>query len=852
MGRCFNQFISPFIGERGHRSVRNASRVRHPLPEYQNGGILLRVSVLLLLFLFAARSAAATEGDVWITVSAETLPAISEAFEDRHWPLLKVDHPDTQAFAILQVTDPQIRVISRLMHLKFNRCGGFQAFDSLAEAKQGINLALVEPSFKMALNYTLDRATEVNAVIADLGEQNIIDTITHLSSYTTRYYTSQTGVDAANWLKSQWEGYAGSRSDISVSLYNHSWAQPSVVMTITGAHQPQDIVVIGGHLDSINLSGTVAPGADDDASGIATISEIVRAALANGFTPARTVKFIAYAAEEVGLRGSAAIAQDHQDASASVIGVLNLDMTNFNGSSDDIYLIQDNTNAAQNTFLGNLVDTYTSASWSTDNCGYACSDHASWHQRGFAASMPFEAKLGEHNQNIHTANDTLSISGNNAAHAMKFAQLGAAYLVELAKGGINGNPGSDPGPVGGGGSGSQELTNGQTLSDLSGATGSETRYFIDVPSGASNLVVATSGGSGDVDLYLRQGAEPTTGTYDCRPYQNGNNETCTVASPVAGTYHIMLRGYSAYSGTSLTASYSVTSNQAPAAAFSESISELTVAFTDTSSDSDGSISSRSWDFGDGASSASTNPSHSYASAGTYTVTLTVVDDDGASDSATKSIAVAENPGGGGLENGETVTGLSGSTGQWQYFTLDVPAGASNLTIAISGGSGDADLYTRFGAQPTTSTYDCRPYRNGNNETCNIASPAAGTHHIGLRAYSSYASVTLTVSYTEPGSGCSGGFNETNLSGSAGSWQHFTIEVPACANRLNITMSGGTGDGDLYTRFGAQPTTNNYQCRPYVSGNNEDCSLDNPNAGTWYISIRGYSAYSGVSLDVTYQ
>ena len=62
-------------------------------------------------------------------------------------------------------------------------------------------------------------------------------------------------------------------------------------------------------------------------------------------------------------------------------------------------------------------------------------------------------------------------------------------------------------------------------------------------------------------------------------------------------------------------------------------------------------------------------------------------------------------------------------------------------------SGDADLYVRFGAAPTTSTYTCRPYLSGNNETCNISPAQAGTYHIMVRAYSAFSGVSLTGSYT---------------------------------------------------------------------------------------------------------
>nr|WP_255682218.1 PPC domain-containing protein [Luteimonas sp. BDR2-5] len=76
-----------------------------------------------------------------------------------------------------------------------------------------------------------------------------------------------------------------------------------------------------------------------------------------------------------------------------------------------------------------------------------------------------------------------------------------------------------------------------------------------VPSGASSLTIASSGGTGDGDLYVRRGAAPTTTAYDCRPYRTGNAETCTFSSPQAGTWHVQYRGYSAYSGVTLSANF---------------------------------------------------------------------------------------------------------------------------------------------------------------------------------------------------------------------------------------------------------------------------------------------------------
>ncbi len=116
--------------------------------------------------------------------------------------------------------------------------------------------------------------------------------------------------------------------------------------------------------------------------------------------------------------------------------------------------------------------------------------------------------------------------------------------------------------------------------------------------------------------------------------------------------------------------------------------------------------------------------------------------------------------GGELQNGVPVSGISGGQGSQANYTMDVPSGASNLSFQSSGGSGDADLYVRFGSAPTTSSYDCRPYLNGNNETCSFASPQTGTYYVMLRGYTSYSGVTLEGNFTE-------GNNPNSCSGNCG-------------------------------------------------------------------------------------
>lgn len=298
-----------------------------------------------------------------------------------------------------------------------------------------------------------------------------------------------------------------------------------------------------------------------------------------------------------------------------------------------------------------------------------------------------------------------------------------------------------------------------------------------------------------------------------------------------------------------------------------------------------------------------------------------------------------------LVNGTSLTGLA-STSSPLYYTLAVPSGATNLAFTMSGGTGDADLYVKFGATPTTSSYDCRPYATGNNETCPVSTAQAGNYYVMLRPYSAFTGVSLkgaysggsggsntpptavigngpftavtgqsismssagssdpdgsvasyqwnfgdgatsntanpSHSYTAAGTftvtltvtdnngasksasttatiSSSGGgngsgstqLNEANLSAASGSSNYYTLNVPAGATNLVIATSGGTGDADLYVRFGNQPTTSSYDCRPYKSGNNESCPISNVQAGTYHVMIKAYSAYSGLNLSGTY-
>lgn len=545
------------------------------------------------------------------------------------------------ALVVSEISAHQLQQVSQYVHQREKRCGGYFAFATRAEAEAFIRNDRAADAIRRALlvDYTIDNQATVDPWLSQVAESNLYNTIDHLQGYQNRYYTSSYGKASAEWIRDTWQGLAGGRSDVTTELSNCSSCstQPSVILTIQGAELPNEVVVLGAHLDSTaggSSNSQRAPGADDDASGIATLTEVIRIALASGWQPRRTVKFMGYAAEEAGLRGSNAIAQSFADDGVNVVGVMQLDMTNYKvGNVDDMQLVTDYSNTALKTFLTDLFDEYLAPlglSRGTYTCGYGCSDHASWTSAGYPAAMMFEAgDANGYNPYIHSSSDTLANMGDTAGHSVKFAQLGLAFLGELAKTAGGTPPANTPPTAGfsfttsglvasftdsstdsdgsialrswnfgdggsstatnpshtyasgatysvtltvtdndgatdtetksvtvtGGGGGGSVLTDGVPVTGISGASGSQQFWTMVVPAGASNLSFQISGGTGDADMYVKFGSAPTTSSYDCRPYRNGNAETCSFASPQTGTYHVMLRGYSAFSGVTLVGNY---------------------------------------------------------------------------------------------------------------------------------------------------------------------------------------------------------------------------------------------------------------------------------------------------------
>lgn len=340
---------------------------------------------------------------------------------------------NTRAWMTLE----QVHQLSAENHMEGPRCPGFMDVTDhpevfTTEAERSVQRSALTTI--LAIQGQPKQQEIVQPLLSQVLASRMLETVKTLSDFENRLNNSAEGVQAAEWIKSQFIKAGAHRSDTQVDFFNHKFQQPSVVAQIKGEGPlASEIVVIGAHEDSINSSffDKVAPGADDNASGTSTVLEIYRVLAQSQFKPKRTLHFITYAGEEKGLLGSQDIAAQYKKAQNKVVGAMQFDMTMFPGNGNkQITFISDYVDKELTQFTKLLVDEYIKLPWNESKCGYACSDHASWTKFGFASVFPFEAPFEKYNKKIHSRGDLLNIL--DAEFGAHFARLGLAYAVELS------------------------------------------------------------------------------------------------------------------------------------------------------------------------------------------------------------------------------------------------------------------------------------------------------------------------------------------------------------------------------------------------------------------------------------
>jgi len=257
-----------------------------------------------------------------------------------------------------------------------------------------------------------------------------IDTLTALPS---RHFRHPQGENAHNTVRQIWEAQMISArwtiTEESQSLSN----QKSVVARLEGLSKPDETIIIGAHLDSIvsrAASTSDAPGADDDASGVAALTEILRVIENGQLKFDRSIELQAYAAEEPGLVGSKEIAARYAAAGRKIAGMYQIDMAYYSepGGSGIIHLLQDYTSRDLRRQAIEWIRNYLGPVY---KLGFlprgSASDHKAFYDQGYPTIFPFQDP-DAHNPHIHSTGDT-RIQFDDGLLQRRITQLGLLFAI---------------------------------------------------------------------------------------------------------------------------------------------------------------------------------------------------------------------------------------------------------------------------------------------------------------------------------------------------------------------------------------------------------------------------------------
>lgn len=347
---------------------------------------------------------------------------------------------------LLKVDSSVIETLSDAKHQSKTPCGGFKdvtakwqhAHHSLKITDDKSFLASLTKAKKPAAQqaYSIRFQKESNQLINQLNPQRMWSSLTTFSSSKDRYADSDEGVAAANWIKSEIETTAknAGRDDVQVTLVDtDGHRQPSVVVMV-GPKEYRTIpgTVIGAHLDTTSGRRERKPGADDDGSGSMTVLESARTIIESGVKFKKPIYFIWYSAEELGLLGSQQVVEFFGSEKIPVSAVMHFDMTGYAYRNEPtIWLMKDYVDSPLTNFTEEIIKTYTKKPVKYTRCGYACSDHASWYEQGYATVLPAESRFEDTNPVMHSSQDTMDKL--SITHMTDYAKIATAFAVELAE-----------------------------------------------------------------------------------------------------------------------------------------------------------------------------------------------------------------------------------------------------------------------------------------------------------------------------------------------------------------------------------------------------------------------------------
>ncbi|MEW6747612.1 MAG: M20/M25/M40 family metallo-hydrolase [Planctomycetota bacterium] len=291
-------------------------------------------------------------------------------------------------------------------------------------------------SFQLALVCVAAAQTDplVEQMTQAVSKDNLTSYVQTLQDFQTRYTYTQGNTDAGDWLYN----FFASRG-IEVERHQFplgSGTEDNIIARIRGRTLPDEIVVISGHFDSTSEQPDVlAPGADDDASGI---SGVLEAALVfSNYQFDRTVEFMCFNAEEQGRRGSRAIATDYQAAGKNLVAVLNSDMIGYwpTGWGRDLDVAYEPVSEWLADQVISACQRYVGIPIAKHLSGACRDDHISFTNLGYSAVSNMDCwdahnGGGESTPHYHRSTDTIDTL--NLDCMTQVVQVNVAVVAELA------------------------------------------------------------------------------------------------------------------------------------------------------------------------------------------------------------------------------------------------------------------------------------------------------------------------------------------------------------------------------------------------------------------------------------
>ncbi|TAK52630.1 MAG: M20/M25/M40 family metallo-hydrolase [Bacteroidetes bacterium] len=269
---------------------------------------------------------------------------------------------------------------------------------------------------------------QISAIIANVSDTTIRAYVQGLQNFGTRYYGNANRDSVFRWVRNRLLE-TGITDVVSDSFqYNSTW-QKNIIATIPGTVNPSLEIIVDGHFDSYSSNLSQAPGADDNATGTAAALEMARVLKAINYQPSMTLRFIGFAAEEAGLRGSVNYAQKAKQQNRNIRAVLNYDMLGYRLTSQedyDFHIVWYTGAEALSQLHATMATSYTLLNPVLTTQWRSSSDSWSFYQQGYKALFCIEY---DDNPYYHTPNDLLSTL--DISYAKEIVKAGLATLLTI-------------------------------------------------------------------------------------------------------------------------------------------------------------------------------------------------------------------------------------------------------------------------------------------------------------------------------------------------------------------------------------------------------------------------------------